>query len=615
MKKAFFMVLVIVAVCFLLANADYLAEFMDTFRTGALVPLVIAIALMLARHLVQAASYDAAFDAVGHRTGFWHNVVLIFSLVFINTFCLFSGATGVAFIIDDAHREGLDPGQSTGGALLSQIGYFAAVFVISVIGFLTMWLSGHMNTVFLVGGLMLAGVLVVLSSLFFVGHFKPRMLFRIFLLIERVLNWALGLFHRSMKPGWGRSMAHSFVQTSNLLAKNPKGSVITIAYASVSAILNMACLVAIGYAFGFGHVEALVAAFAVAAISVILSPTPQGVGVVEALITAILTAYGCSVATAAAIALVYRGIMFWIPFCIGAVMLSQSGFFKSKKSNTVKQRHKDIAWVSGTLLFIMGAVNILLVVFPGTLAPYTMIVAWVDVSALFVGIPLVIASAFLMVCSILLIMRFRTAWALCLAWLVLVGGSEFLFKGTWQVGVVSLILFAWLFWKRAAFDRPMSVKAIREEHEAWKAERAKRREERERENSKQGRRRHPAADAGASEAGAGAKAAQETGRIPDAEGSATGRATPGRVAPEGPTAPRTKAAEARTKAAEARSRLSEDAESLRRMASDLFSPDSIDLSDESDVSDWERQAKEGERIMSDYMDSMSESRLEADASR
>ena len=83
----------------LIANADYLASFLATLKTGALVPLVVACVLMLARHLVQAASYDAAFEAVGHKTGFWHNVVLIFSLVFINTFCLFSGATGVAFII------------------------------------------------------------------------------------------------------------------------------------------------------------------------------------------------------------------------------------------------------------------------------------------------------------------------------------------------------------------------------------------------------------------------------------------------------------------------------------------------------------------------------------
>ena len=103
--------------CFLLANVDYLNSFVNTLQTGALIPLVVAVVLMLARHLVQAASYDAAFEAVGHATGFWHNVVLIFSLVFINTFCLFSGATGVAFIIDDAHRRGCDAGQSTSGEM------------------------------------------------------------------------------------------------------------------------------------------------------------------------------------------------------------------------------------------------------------------------------------------------------------------------------------------------------------------------------------------------------------------------------------------------------------------------------------------------------------------
>ena len=175
MKKALLLVIGIVAVCFLIANADYLASFLATLKTGALVPLVVACVLMLARHLVQAASYDAAFEAVGHKTGFWHNVVLIFSLVFINTFCLFSGATGVAFIIDDAHRTGADAGTSTSGAILSQIGYFAAILVISVIGFLTMLLSGSMNTLFLVGGLALAAVLaaLLLRSTVFQGEAVP----------------------------------------------------------------------------------------------------------------------------------------------------------------------------------------------------------------------------------------------------------------------------------------------------------------------------------------------------------------------------------------------------------------------------------------------------------
>ena len=265
MKKALLLVIGIVAVCFLIANADYLASFLATLKTGALVPLVVACALMLARHLVQAASYDAAFEAVGHKTGFWHNVVLIFSLVFINTFCLFSGATGVAFIIDDAHRRGCDAGQSTSGAILSQIGYFAAILVISVIGFVTMLVSGSMNTLFLVGGLALAAVLAVLSSMFVAGYRKPRILFRLFLGLESLINKALGLLKRHLKPGWGRKTAGSFISSASILAKNPQGTLVTVAYASFSAILNMACLVAIGYAFGFTHVTALVAAFAVAA--------------------------------------------------------------------------------------------------------------------------------------------------------------------------------------------------------------------------------------------------------------------------------------------------------------------------------------------------------------
>lgn len=116
MKKAIIILLVIVAACFLCANLNYLMSIIDAMQGGALIPLVIACIIMVARHVVQAMSYNEAFGAVGQKTGLWHNIVLIFSLVFINTFCLFSGATGVAFIIDDAHRKGLDIGTSTSGA-------------------------------------------------------------------------------------------------------------------------------------------------------------------------------------------------------------------------------------------------------------------------------------------------------------------------------------------------------------------------------------------------------------------------------------------------------------------------------------------------------------------
>ena len=51
-----------------------------------------------------------------------------------------------------------------------------------------------------------------------------------------------------------------------------------------------------------------------------------------------LTAYGCTIATSAAIALVYRGIMLWLPFIAGALCLSQTDFFKDKKSLILRLR-------------------------------------------------------------------------------------------------------------------------------------------------------------------------------------------------------------------------------------------------------------------------------------
>ncbi|WP_270298653.1 lysylphosphatidylglycerol synthase transmembrane domain-containing protein [Eggerthella sinensis] len=197
------------------------------------------------------------------------------------------------------------------------------------------------------------------------------------------------------------------------------------------------------------------AAFAVAAISVILSPTPQGVGVVEAAIAAILTAHGCSLATATAIALVYRGIMFWVPFCIGALLLSQSGFFADKKSPTEEQRAKDTAWVLGTLVLIVGLVNMGLALIPQTFEPFMALTEWINMGGLLIGPALIVGSVVLIVLAVGLILRFRTAWALTLGVLVLLAGAEFLYVNTVQVAVAALVLLCLLFWKRDAFDRPI----------------------------------------------------------------------------------------------------------------------------------------------------------------
>lgn len=461
MKKAILIIVCIVACCVLLANADMLNDFASALATGAVVPLVIAVILMLVRHLTQAESYKTAFSAIGFdKTSLWDNIVLIFSIVFINTFCLFGGATGVAFIVDDLHRKGASLGTATSGAILSQVGYFAAIFVISVIGFITMTVSGTVNVLFVVGGLLLAGTLAILSSMFIIGYFKPDLLYRLFDFLDRWINKIISHFHRSLPAAWGSATADSIIKSARILAHNPQGTAVTVSWASLSAITNMLCLVAVGFAFGYTNVPVLVAAFALAAISVILSPTPQGVGVVEAVIIAAVAGGGGDAALGATIALVYRGVMFWIPFGIGALLLSQTDFFVGKKNPSLEQKAKDIGWIAGTLVGIVGLVNIGLNFIPSLFEPYQALVEWISFGDLFMGPTLIVVGIALLVLAVGLVMRFRTAWAITEVLLVLVAAAEFLFYDTIKVAIVVIALAVWLYARRQVFDQLITLDSI-----------------------------------------------------------------------------------------------------------------------------------------------------------
>jgi len=63
----------------------------------------------------------------------------------------------------------------------------------------------------------------------------------------------------------------------------------------------------------------LVAGFAISYLFLIVSPTPSGLGVMEGVMTLVLTTLGVKLEAAALITLTYRFITFWFPLAVGAV--------------------------------------------------------------------------------------------------------------------------------------------------------------------------------------------------------------------------------------------------------------------------------------------------------
>ena len=65
----------------------------------------------------------------------------------------------------------------------------------------------------------------------------------------------------------------------------------------------------------------LIAGYALGTLFLVVSITPQGLGVVEGVMTAIFVSFGVPLERAAVVVLAYRGLSFWLPLCVGFVAL------------------------------------------------------------------------------------------------------------------------------------------------------------------------------------------------------------------------------------------------------------------------------------------------------
>lgn len=162
-----------------------------------------------------------------------------------------------------------------------------------------------------------------------------------------------------------------------------------------------------------------------------------------------------SVATA--IALVYRGIMFWVlSVLVPCFAFSVLGSLPQKRINSAQAKHRDIGWISGTLVILCAVVNLVMALFPQLFASYTLLTQWIDISNMLSGPALIFTAIILLIAGIGLIFRLRIAWAFALTFLVLIAGFEFIFYETIKVAIPVLLIAIWLFWKRDVFDLPFT---------------------------------------------------------------------------------------------------------------------------------------------------------------
>ena len=339
---------IVIVLAVVLLRGDQLVELVETMKKGAAIPLIAALCTQLGKYFAQSFAYSFAFEAVDEHMDPRSTLPLVFGTFFMNTIAPSLNLAGTTLVVDDARRRGIAPGKATSAALLMQITVDSGFATIMLIGFAILAATVGLSPLWFLLGLVVIALVRVMVLILVLGRKRPALLLRILRPIERLVDRIRARFKKPPLDSWVERAVASFSDAAGLIGHNPKTTAKVFGCSIVASSCELACFCLVGVAFGVTYPEALICGYVVATLFAMISITPQGVGVVEAAVVVAFTSFGASSAAGLSIALVYRGIVFWMPFLIGAVLIQTTKTFRHDAKRTARnQKSKDR--LSGTV--------------------------------------------------------------------------------------------------------------------------------------------------------------------------------------------------------------------------------------------------------------------------
>lgn len=340
--------LVIIIVCAVVfMRGDQLVELVETMKQGATLPLIAAICTQLGKYLSQSFAYSHCFKAVNERMNPRSTLPLVFGTFFMNTIAPSLNLAGTTLVVNDARKRGIEAGKATSAALLMQITIDGAFATIMISAFIMLALTVGLSPLWFLVGMLVIVLVSVMILIMVLGRRRPAIVLRALSPIERLVNNVLVRFKKKPLKPWAGKLVTSFSDAAGLIGQNPRPTLEAYGCSIIASLCELSCFCLVGMAFGVTSIEPLVCGYVVATLFAMISITPQGVGVVEAMVVVAFTAFGESSAAGMAIGLVYRGIVFWMPFIIGAILINVTKTFRGDEGKAEADQDERAAREAG----------------------------------------------------------------------------------------------------------------------------------------------------------------------------------------------------------------------------------------------------------------------------
>lgn len=301
-----------------------LDELGRTLALGRWPWIAAAAGLQAAYYLLYAALVRESFRVVGVPGGLRHTLAVLLASMFVNVVVPSAGAAGAALFVDDAARRGHSPARAAAGLTLAMTAVLSALALVlagSVAGLAARHELRPLEAWGAAALFAMDGALLLLLAL---ALRWPGVLGALLRGLERAAAAALRRLGRAdaAPAGWAGRTAAEFVEVARALRARPAGPAGLLGLALLTTLLDASTLGVLFLAFGEPlRPGVVVVGYAFGIATWLISPIPQGIGMVEGVMAVVYASLGVRAEPATLVVLSFRGLTFWLPMLAGFALL------------------------------------------------------------------------------------------------------------------------------------------------------------------------------------------------------------------------------------------------------------------------------------------------------
>jgi len=299
-------------------NYPLLLNIPEDLLKAKILLLVLALVLQVFKYLVIAYNFYLNFQKAGVKFTYQEVFRATFVYMYVSVATPFVGAGGLLAFVDYAGHKEFNRVKTAAGAFLALLADYLGFFLIilfSLLFFRDSIEDFPVNYLYAMIGF--GGVLL---TLVFLSIFTKDFLINFIHSIQRILNFVSRKIHKNlvMDETW----AHKNVQLAHEcfvdIKHDPKFYIKPILIGLIFHILNILTLAVVAWSFKeVIPVSKVVSSYVVLNTLETVSPTPNGIGIIEVFVPEFMKSIGIDFGNSLIIITIFRLIYFYIPLMVG----------------------------------------------------------------------------------------------------------------------------------------------------------------------------------------------------------------------------------------------------------------------------------------------------------